>query len=94
MATVLYATDFRGIARQDWKDCLASGDVSESVDYIVNRSLAVLRRIPRENLINHLVETGAWDREELVALDDRELFCKLVFVEASSMIEIGMVWID
>ena len=64
----------------DFADCCAMGDVSEACTYVRDGVLApYLARLPVTEVIDALLETGAWELAELEQLDVDELHLKLIF---------------
>jgi len=54
---------------------------------MVDSNLAEFEKIPRESAIKALKVTGGWDREELDATEDRELYIKIVWIAAGNAMD-------
>jgi hypothetical protein len=66
------------------RDCSASGDVSESVDYwrrVLNFT------VNRDRAIDCLAGYGSWDREELAEMDDDEIANKILWLACCNFAE-------
>lgn len=65
---------------QDFADCCAQGDVEEACTYVRDGVLApYLEKLPMAEVMDALLETGAWELAELEQLDTDELYLKLIF---------------
>lgn len=64
------------------KDCSHQGQCYDDVNFWTSR---LNIDIPRDKLTAELLEYGAWDKEELDALDDQELHEKIVWIAACNL---------
>jgi len=71
-------------SEEERDSCSHRGDCYNDCADMVDNNLAQFKAIPRDNAIKALKVTGGWDREELDAMDNRELYIKIVWIAAGN----------
>jgi hypothetical protein len=62
-----------------------AGDCEESVKAELPYFLETLQAIPREKIVSVLLETGAWDDDELENESDTDLYVKLLWIASGDV---------
>jgi len=62
-----------------------AGDCEESVTAELPYFLETLKAIPRETIESVLLETGAWNNEELAQESDNDLYVKLLWIASGDV---------